>query len=776
MDQFANFFLRTRLPVAVFVVLMTAAAVWGELYGSILPDWSPNEAENPDWEFHEQVEEQFGGAGGECLLVVESESLFEPETMAQVRSVIGRIEALDIVAAVIGLDQVPVLGPLGTIGKLIPNNGASPEAFQQARQRAIAHPLVDGQLLSDDAETLLMPVLLDFSKASEEQRGRPGVKSMVADIRDEAVLAAAGTDLRVRLTGRWPLWMEQDEAFDRDNKKFTLIGYTLVFVLAVILFRGLSAVLIVAGAPILGVFWSVGWLHLLGFEINGMTEIILPILLVMVGFTDGVHLMVDIRRSRAGGASPVTASANAIRHLGTACALTSLTTAIGFSSLLVADAEMIRSFGRCCAVGSVLTFLSVITVVPLLSSTWMGRRIHAGHEHDIVGRNLKHFHGLIDFILRHSRAVAAGGVAATIGLALVASQLRPDSKLESDFPSHSPAYQALAHCGEAFGGVQFIGVVIDWPERLEQNWPEVLDSIAEVEQLLIEEPLVRHPLSIRDVLSVLPGPTEELADRMPLLGFAPKQITTRLFRIDERRARVLARVQDLGIAKYRPVFADLKARFAELESRRPGFEIRLTGEPVVNADYLSRIISDLASSLALATGIILVVMGLAYRSLRLGLISVVPNLFPLAATAGLLAVSGRALEITSVCAFTICLGIAVDDTIHFLSRYKREIQLDGDVEAAIRRSFIGVGTALVMTTIVLVSGFATVLTSELPAFRLFGAMCCSTIGGALIGDLVILPAILHCFARAPEVAPADAVEAPPSETIEATPAAEVTSL
>jgi len=146
-----------------------------------------------------------------------------------------------------------------------------------------------------------------------------------------------------------------------------------------------------------------------------------------------------------------------------------------------------------------------------------------------------------------------------------------------------------------------------------------------------------------------------------------------------------------------------------------------------------------------AAGIILVVMGLAYRSLRIGLISVIPNLFPLAVTASLLVLLGRPLEITSVCAFTICLGIAVDDTIHFLSRFRYELAVDGDVNAAIQRSFVRVGTALILSSVVLVSGFGTVLTSQMPGHQVFAGMACATIAAALVGDLVILPAILACF-------------------------------
>ena len=107
---------------------------------------------------------------------------------------------------------------------------------------------------------------------------------------------------------------------------------------------------------------------------------------------------------------------------------------------------------------------------------------------------------------------------------------------------------------------------------------------------------------------------------------------------------------------------------------------------------------------------------------------------------------GGSLEISSVCAFTVCLGIAVDDTIHFLSRYQYE-RKQNPTNESIRKTWVGVGTALIMTTVVMVSGFATVLTSELPQQRTFGAMACVTIAAALVGDMLFLPALLAWFDR-----------------------------
>jgi predicted RND superfamily exporter protein len=147
--------------------------------------------------------------------------------------------------------------------------------------------------------------------------------------------------------------------------------------------------------------------------------------------------------------------------------------------------------------------------------------------------------------------------------------------------------------------------------------------------------------------------------------------------------------------------------------------------------------------------IIFIVLSLVYRSLRIGLISLVPNLFPLAVAGGYLVFTGQALEIVTVCAFTVCLGIAVDDTIHFLTRYEEERSEHGNTSEAICNAFSSVGTALIMTTIVLVTGFSTVLFSDSRDHFMFASMGAITLTAALFADLVFLPALLAHFIRQP---------------------------
>jgi len=145
--------------------------------------------------------------------------------------------------------------------------------------------------------------------------------------------------------------------------------------------------------------------------------------------------------------------------------------------------------------------------------------------------------------------------------------------------------------------------------------------------------------------------------------------------------------------------------------------------------------------------IVFLILTIAFRSLRLGLIAIVPNLLPLLASATYMVLVKHPLEVVSVCCFTICLGIAVDDTIHFVSRYLEESKRGGTVESIIKRSFREVGTGIIMTTIVLIAGFCSVLTSDTRDHRIFAELGLVTLISALLCDMFLLPALLAYFDR-----------------------------
>ena len=677
----------------------------------------------------------------DAVMVVKSPSFFTPQGAKAMRHVVSTLEELDYVDRILWMDRVPMLNIFGLSEPLFPRSEASAERFEAAKVKAMQHPLVGGHLVSEDGQTMLLLVSFDWDFVRSDEQCTTGLRAVA----EKAAADFPDISVSFMVTGDTPARITYMNAHEANQVKYQVIGYGVIAVMAVVLFRGFRAVLIVSLAPAIGVFWTMGFLRFFQLEDNPFNDVILPVLISLVGLTDGVHLTVQIRKLRASGLSERLSARTALHEVGYACTLTSLTTAIGFGSLSLADNTWVKDFGWCSVIGVMLTFLAVVTIVPLVCSTRLGRNIHLGHEKSLIDRNLTRLSDLIDLVLRAPRLIAFSGIALTVVLLGVSLTLRPDQRRANSLPENSEAYLAMMEMDKALGGLEFSEVEIVWSANVADDSPEILQTIAEVDDLLKSEPMIGYPLSIRNLVDSLPGegPAEE---RMSMIELLPPPLKRAFYTPERRRGVVTFRVQDLGIAQFDPVFNRITSGLKEIESRHPEFKTKLQGDAIWRWRNLYQIVIDLTASLGSASVIIFLTLTFAYRSLRIGLVSIIPNAFPLFVTGTWLVWRKESLELTSVCAFTVCLGIVVDDTIHFLSRFDEERRTAKSRDEAIRKAFGNVGVAMVMTTSVLVAGFGTVAFSDSRDHYIFASMGAITIASALFGDLIILPAMLACFA------------------------------
>jgi len=679
----------------------------------------------------------------DAIMVVECPKVFSREGAVALRDVVARLESLDAVAGITWLDRAPPLNIFGLDEPILPRGPASLRRFEVAREKALEHPLVVGQLLSPDGRTLLLLITYDWALVQDE-----------ADVTDALIKTAqaAAADhpdvpIGVALTGPVPIRLEWVRNRDANERLFQLVGYGLILALSAVLFRGLSVVLVTAAAPGLGVFWTLGLVRAIGLQDNPFSHVILPVLLSLVGFADSVHMMVDIRRGLAAGLAPREACRRALGTVGVACFLTMITTAIGMASLSLARHEVVRDFGWSCVIGVACTWVAVLTVLPLCCATPWSRVLARGAGREVIGGQLHRVARGIDFTLRHAAITSMLTIGLFAALAVVALRLEPDDRKANILPPGSPAQRALDQIDAALGGLDVCSADLQWTG--EQAPEEIADVLAEVDRLVAAEPLLAHPLSVCRLIDALPG-DGAARERMDLLDLLPPPLKESLYDPVKRTARVTFRVPDRGTVACKPTFERVEAGLRQIELAHPGFELSLSGEPIMRWRDLYQVVMDLARSLGTAAIEILVVMVVAFRSLRLGLIAIIPNMLPLAAAAGWMVATGQPLDIVSVCALTICLGIAVDDTIHFLSRYRFELDQGLEKTAAIRQAFAEVGTGMIMTTIVLVAGFSSVFFSESRDHRAFASLGVVTLGIALLCDIFCLPALVAVFDKPPK--------------------------
>jgi predicted RND superfamily exporter protein len=682
-----------------------------------------------------------GGGRGDAILVVQSPAIFTPEGSEAFRAVLQRVESLDVVASVRSLDQAPPLNIFGLSEPILPKANSTQQRFDAAKKKAVSHPLVVGQMLSPDAQTALMEIQYDWIHI---QKNADCTEPLLAAAR-QAALEHPSVPMSFQVTGAVPIRLMLLENNRNNEIRYQITGYAMILVMSIFLFRGLSVVLVVAAAPVIGVFWTLGILRYFDWQDNPFSFVILPVLLSLVGFTDGVHMMIHIRKCMQEGMVARDACKRTLELVGLACFLTSLTTAIGMGSLALAHHQVVREFGWSCVIGVVATWISVMLVIPLVSMTRWSQRFSRGSQRDFLDRGLSAMGPAIHWIVQRDRAVSFFAIALTLLLTVIALQLRPDDRKSSALPTGSDALAAMNHLDSALGGLDVCSIQLNWdPSKLSSE--KMVVVISEIEETLLKEPWIGHPLSVVTLLNALPGDGTAI-DKISMAELLPPPLRQRLFSEENSQAMVTFRCQDRGTAHYKETYERIEKNLDRLTAENPGLTCDMQGDAIWRWRNLYKIVTDLTASLGSAAVVIFGVLAIAYRSLRLGLIAIIPNMLPLLSAATFMAITGQPLEIVSVCCFTICLGIAVDDTIHFMSRYLEEKKHGGDHHDIIERSFNAVGTGMVMTTVVLVAGFSSVLFSNTKDHRVFGTLGVITLVIALLCDMLLLPALLAYFDR-----------------------------
>ncbi|NNE91344.1 MAG: MMPL family transporter [Verrucomicrobiales bacterium] len=667
----------------------------------------------------------------------EGGDFFEPETVGHLREFdfsLRETEGVERIGTIFDARSQTETEE-GYFPPLMPAFDAKPEAFSKARDEALKHPAVRSVLLSPNAKSLLFLVDPLPDRTQARQLG-----PIVRDIQMHGETLAENAGLKVSVTGMPVLRTYVVNQSKKEQIIFSLGGLVIGTVIGWLVSRRWGTLAITFPVPALASAWSFGALGLYGYAINPMNNMI-SVLVMIISLTDSVHLIYGIRRHKAAGKSNPDAAAAGLAEVGPACLLTSITTAIAFASLGLSSNNMVAEFGIGCASGTLLAFVAVVTFIPLLASTWLGDHILPKNQ----SRDLANWTGftrIAGAVASRPVTVSLAGIAATIAAGLLCTQLDSDYRYRENFDRDTVEWQAIATIDRDFGGSQPLHILIDpIPQENAGSPSEILPVLARVEQELRESGHSGEPFSLITILKGLrkdgqPGAFETLLEDAPEGSLAP------LYHRESGASLVTAPLPDLGARALAPAIREIDSRLEKIEADFPGFSVSTAGVTAESILTSRSMISEIGISLFFAATFIFIIIGLALRSKSIGFRCLIPNLFPIAITGAALVVAGKPLQYISAITLTICLGVAVDDTIHFLFAYRKNRNKGLDPVSATRESTRTVGAALITSTAILISGFSLLQVSELPTVRLFSWLGIGTLFAALIADLLVLPALL----------------------------------
>lgn len=551
---------------------------------------------------------------------------------------------------------------------------------------------------------------------------------------------------RVRLVGKLQAQNIFIDLIRSDFGKFLVGSILLSFSILLLIFRNLRSAFLPFLISVLSLIWLFGLMGLLGIKINLLSTLVPPIIF-FVSMSDAVHLMNAIRRStydekRKG-------IMEAVQIVWTPTLLTSVTTAIGFLSLLWINTEPIQLLGLFAALGVLIAFFITFTFGVLLAT--LGSHTSEKKLLGLPG-------GFLDFLLRNQKAIIGISIVFILALIPGSTMLKVNAYLLDDLPTDSEVRQDFEYTDEYLGGSKPYEIRIDVVDPSKTIWDkDVMDEIHKIEEYLLDYPIakVQAPSTLIKYLNMVESgglaetftyPADERSYiRARALTNRIDQNLMRKFRTEDGKAcRIIGFFPELGSYDTK-VKNDEMIAFLDETIDLKLINYRLTGTTYLIDKSHELLSLNLIKGLLTAVLIIGIILAIYFRSLKLLLISFIPNLIPLLIVAGVLGWIGISLKMTTSIIFTIAFGIAVDDTIHMMSYYLKN--KDKDNRAALRSTFTHAGSAMLITSIIMIAGFALFLLSDFGATYYLGLFVSLSLFVALVIDLTILPVLLLKFTK-----------------------------
>ena len=534
---------------------------------------------------------------------------------------------------------------------------------------------------------------------------------------------------------------------------FMGISILLLIVFLLIAYRSLWGVLIPIATVLLAVIGSLGFMQLNGSQLNMITTL-LPVIMLVVGMSDVVHLVSKYLEEIRSGNNKIDAIKMMIKKVGMATLLTSLTTALGFFTLVAINITPIKTFGLYTAIGVLLAFVLSILFIPAIFILIKTPKIAKVKQSQTAWDRV--LAKLYLLLCRNRKTVLGVYALLTIISIYGASKVRFDYYLMQDLSESHELMQDLRYFQKYHGGIRPFEMAIipkgdykisDYKVIREvEKLTNFLDTAYGVHQLLAPSTpykfinyLMRN--SSEDYFRIPTNEKRYNYIKRQLTQFSDREEWSSLVNEKQNLGRVYGRMNDPGsatILKRNEMLENFYRENIDAEM----LSYKLTGSAAM-VDESSRIVSrSILYGLLSAFLLIAIAMGFLFRSAKMALLSLIPNLFPILLTAGIIGFANIQLSMTTAIVFTIAFGIAVDDTIHFLSRYRQEMRFGRSRLFALRRTYISTGKAMIITTIILLGGFGSLLFSSFLSTFYIGLFVSLTLIFALITDMVLLPVLL----------------------------------
>ncbi|WP_284652681.1 efflux RND transporter permease subunit [Flavobacterium terrisoli] len=760
-ELIARIILRNRITILIGIVLITIllGTQWKNIRftqteANLIP---ADDKVNVDYN---KFLSHFGEEGNLIVIATKDQKLFTPKVYKAWSELMNEIKSHKQVSLVVSIDNLQKLvknDSLETfeLKPLVDESKVQDEKYLKQIQTELFTklPFYEGLLFNKKTGAIRSAIYLDKKIVNTKARKDYVLNDLIPAI--DKFKKATNIDLH---TSGMP--------YIRTLNAKTIIDEIGLFIGAALLitsliffyfFRSFRATLISLIVVIIGVMWSFGIMGALGYEITVLTALV-PTLVIVIGIPNCIFFINKYHQEYHKHSNKAKALQRVITKTGTATLMTNITTAVGFATFIATNNVLLREFGVVTTINILAIYLLSLLLIPIFFS-YIPSPIprHLGH---LERESLTSFLRWIVRTVKYNRlGVYITAICLLVFGIIGIGKIKVSGSIIEDMPKNTAFYDDIRFFEKEFDGVMPLEIMIDTKKKNGVMKLTNLRRMEDLEQTITDIPELSKPLSIVNIAKsfnqayyngnpdfyALPSPNEE-AFLLPYIKNSLKKSKDNQLKSyissDGRYARITTFIKDENGERMEAIEAHIRNKVSKIFPE-PRYEVIITGKPSVFQKGTKYLLDNLLSSLLFAFFLTGGLVAIMFRSFKMVLVSIIPNLLPLLMTAGLMGFLGIPLKPSTLLVFGIAFGMSVDDTLRFLAQYRLELSRnEWRIKKSVYATFDDAGTSMFYTSIVLFFGFSVFMLSSFGGTIALGGLVALTLFFGMLSNLVLLPSLV----------------------------------
>ncbi|RMB59205.1 RND family transporter [Dokdonia sinensis] len=701
--------------------------------------------------------DKFGEEGNLIVLGIQNDSLFTPNILNAWNSLSAKINTYPEVTLSISLKDLKLLRKEEDpqrfeLDSFIPGTVTTTEEAENYRKQLFNDlPFYENLIYNKQTGTVRSAIYLDKEIINTSARR----DFIIEDLIPLIDTFEKENGIKVRTSGMPYIRTLNAQNIIDEIGLFVLAALLVTSLIFFFFFRSYRATFISMITVIIGVMWAFGVLGLLRYEITVLTALIPP-LIIVIGIPNCIFLINKYQQEYKNHGNQVKALQRVIAKVGNATLMTNVTTASGFATFILTESSLLKEFGIVASINIIGIFLLSLLIIPVIYSYMSPPK--EKHLKHLGKRWIESFVNWMESTVRNHRIGIYISSVILLALSIIGIyQIKVSGSLIEDMPKKTAFFKDIRFFEQEFDGIMPLEILIDTKRKKGVMKLATLKKMDELSTVIEEQPELSKPVSVVNLVKYakqayyngapkyyqLPT-SNERAFILPYTNSFSGEANLMGAYVDStgQYARITTFMKDIGTDRMEMAEENLRRKIATLfpEDR---YEVTLTGKALVFQKGTNYLVWNLIISLSLAVLLIALFMAWMFKSLRMILVSLIPNLLPLLITAGMMGFLGIPIKPSTILVFSIAFGISVDDTIHFLAKYRQELRASKwKIKRSVYASLRETGVSMFYTSIVLFFGFSVFMISSFGGTVALGGLVSATLLFAMLANLLLLPALL----------------------------------